>query len=358
MKAKNPKTKMEKVARTKWFLTTLFFVGSLNLLNSCSDSDAEVRRQNAMNVKVANVKEIESEITYSFSGQIISDEKTRLAFLVPGRIENVYVDEGEKIRAGQVLATLEPLDFQNDIDLQEARLLSAKDRFDRMQILYGKESVPESDFIQAKAGFQQAVALLNIANKKLQDTKLIAPTEGIVVKELSKTGSVTEPGMPILEYTPSDALIVSVSVPENEINAISVGDVLRAEIPALQKTIDVTVSSVIPSADLLSRTFTVKSIINGADGLLKDGMLATVTIVTAKKERLLTVPVHSVIMGPDNIPYLYKVDDTNGHALKTRVQIGRVLNNSIEVSSGVSLSDKIVVKGQHKLRDGSSIKVI
>ena len=128
---------------------TYLMLLSLHLIMSCGNKDHEQAEALPNSVKTQKVGATDSYQVFSYSGQLESSKKSMLSFLVPGMIETMRVDEGQKVSKGQLLATISPVDYSNELILQKARLLEAEDTYNRMATLYKKNSVPESDYIKS-----------------------------------------------------------------------------------------------------------------------------------------------------------------------------------------------------------------
>lgn len=331
---------------------------SLLVLMSCGSKGHEQVKALPNSVKTQQVGTTDSYQQFSYSGQLESSKKSMLSFLVPGMIETMRVNEGQKVVKGELLATISPVDYSNQLALQKARLLEAEDTYNRMTTLYKKNSIPESDFIKSKAAFMQVSALVSIAEKKLADTRIYAPYDGVILKKLTRRGTVVSPGISIYEIVDLNDLEIVVSVPQDEINQLAIGDKLEATIPSLKgKQVTGRVTSILPTADAFTRSFRVKAAILNGDGSLKDGMLTDVSIKTQERQKALTIPGHAVVMSSANIPYVYRYESTGNRVVQQRIELGSVLGANIQVLGGLSSQDIIVVEGQHRVKDGETVKV-
>src|SRR5258708_7539600 len=131
----------------------------------------------------------------SYSGTIEADNTVSLGFSVSGRVTSVNVQEGQHVSAGQLLATIETIEYQNAVQLAQASLDQAADNFRRLNELHEKGSLPERDFITAKVSLTQAEVNKSTALKRLNDTKLYAPFAAIVSIKSVEKGATAAPGV-------------------------------------------------------------------------------------------------------------------------------------------------------------------
>ena len=326
-------------------------------LQSCKTEEGKNELNPVTNIKTQNVVSNIGYTQYSYSGQIVSDQKSTLSFLVGGMIQKMNVNEGQSVRKGQVLATLNATDYQNDLLLRQATLLEAKDTYERMENLYEKQSIPESDYIRSKAAYLSAKALVKIARKKVSDTKLHAPFDGIIFRKVQQIGTIVQQGHAVYEIANLTNLEIVFSVPENEINALRIGDEVSASVTSLNNTkVKAKVSSIVTVADAVTRSYQVKAIIDNKEGILKDGMLVTIGVKTLQKQQQIIVPGNAIVMSAKNVPHIFVFNPSDNRAFKKRVKVGNVKGTSVEVIQGLTGNEIIVTEGHHNLKDGSQVK--
>ncbi|TPN86955.1 efflux RND transporter periplasmic adaptor subunit [Aquimarina algicola] len=330
----------------------------ISIMQSCS-SNKEQKEQEVINVSTVQISPNQENLLLSFSGQLISEDKSTLSFLVGGMIKELHVAEGDHVKKGTLLATLEQTDYSNDLALRKASLLEAQDTYERMKSLYDKKSIPERDYVRAKASFLSAKALVDIAGKKLSDTRLYAPFDGTIFKKTVRKGTVINPSQPIYEIASTNNLEVNFAVPESEINTINIGDRLQTKISALPNhSVTAEITSIINVADATTRSYQVKAKVNNDDNMLKDGMLTEVVVSTKNKVNSISIPGNAVVMSNNNVPHIYVYDAATKKALKTRISIGKVAGDKINIVKGLKGNEMVITEGQHQLRDGFEVNVV
>ena len=292
------------------------------------------------------------------SGTLTADKTAPLSFLVPGKVSRVYVDEGDHVSRGDLLATVESHDYRNNLDISEAALLQADDAYNRYEPLYREGAFTEKNLIELKTGLAQAVAARNIARKALADTDLSAPISGIVGQKGIEIGQLVSPQVLAFTIVKTDVIYARVSVPESEIGQVAMGQKAEVTIPALAGHSFIGKVSMIGAvADARSRTFAVKVELDNPDFILRPGMIVQTEIMTDQRVNLLTVPGSAIVRDADDLSYVFVADAKTGLAQRRRVIPGSAFGNEIEIKSGVTAKDAVIVSGQHKLTDGAPITI-
>jgi membrane fusion protein, multidrug efflux system len=310
-------------------------------------------------VIVKRVMQISTDDIVFVSGSLEADKTAPLSFLVPGKVERVYVEEGDHVKRGQLLASVESDDYRSNLEIAEAALLRAMDAYNRYQPLYKEGAFAEKNFIELKTVLAQATAGRNIVRKKLKDTKLRTPIPGIVGAKNIEVGQMISSQIPVFTIVKTDTIFARVSVPESEIGKITQGLKAEVTVPAIAGgTVNGKVSLMGVIADPQTRTFTVKIELSNPDFILRNGMIVQVKIITNRKIDILTVPGKAIVRDEDDLTYVFTADAQGIKALRQRVFPGSVYKNEIEIKKGLEPGDAVIVGGQHKLTDGASITIV
>lgn len=334
----------------------LSFLLIATLASSCGAEQHKTANVTAARVTIAEVQMQETEEQLDYSGSIEADNTVSIGFSIPGRINSVAVQEGQQIKKGQLLATIESSDYQNAFEIASAVYDQAADNFKRLNELYQKGSLPERDFISAKSAMAQAKANKSMSAKRLADTRLYAPFTGIVTEKITEAGASAAPGLPVFTLVKTDQVYARASVAETEISSLSTGINASIEVPVLNQTLQGKVSIINPRAENSSRTYEVKIKIDNREGKLLPGMIANIRIETGKKRAQIIVPAQAILRDPDNTNYVFIAKDGQT-AVKKRVTTSGVSNlNEVLISSGIKPGDQLILSGHTRLEDGSPIK--
>ena len=326
------------------------------LLTSCGKSGDKKIVTVPLKVSARQLKTTGIAETLTYSGTIEADNSVSLAFSVPGRVVAVHVEEGQHVSQGQLLASIETIEYQNNVLLADASLEQAQDNFKRLDELYSKGSLPARDHLAAKVALTQAQVNKNIAVKRLSDTKLYAPFAGIVTSKDIEKGAIAAPGTLALTLVKTDLVYARISVSESEISKLSPGTNASVIISAAEETRTGKISILNPQADASTRSFEVKVQLRNTNGKLLPGMLAQIIITTDHKLEALTVPVDAVVRDPEEFTYVFVVDQKN-RAVKKKVVVNGLLMNEIIISEGLNIGDNVIIQGQSQLKDGQTVSL-
>lgn len=186
---------------------------------------------------------------------------------------------------------------------------------------------------------------------------MYAPESGVIGKRNAEPGqsSIGSLGAP-LELVKLENVYVKISVPENEIGKISVGQEAVFEVAALNgKKFQGKITSLNPVADIISRTYSAKILVQNQGYELKPGMVCDVTIGSGLASNKVLVPYVAVSADADGKPYVFVVSQDKNRVRKQNITTGNFFDNKIEVTSGLNPGETIVVEGKEKLSDNSQI---
>ena len=306
------------------------------------------------------VKQVESEtnrISLSYSGTVEASQTIPLSFRTSGTVEKVLVGEGDFVKKGQLLATIDDTDAQNMHEIALSKYKQASDAYERLQSVYDKGSLPEIKWVEMETNLSQAKSSLELSKNNLKKCNLISPASGIIGRRNIETGmsSINLSGSP-LEIVDIKTVNIKISVPENEISKIKKG--LKTEIlvaAAGNKKYEGKITTVSPVADLISRTYEAKIKVVNHDLELKPGMVCDVSLNIPSGEDFIVIPYQSISKDSDGNTFVFLVDTSNKKAHKQVVAAGGYFGDYIEIISGLSPGQTIVCKGVSKLTDNSLI---
>jgi len=302
---------------------------------------------------LSEVKEVKSSGDLHYSGSIEPFQSIPLTFQTNGIVQKVLVNEGDVVRQGQLLATVDKTDAQSMYEITLSKYKQAKDAYKRLKEVHDNGSLPDVKWVEMETNLQQAESSLEISKNNLKKSNLYAPVSGIIGKRnidpgMNSIGNTFSP----LEIVKIESVYVKIAVSENEIAKIKKG--LRAgfTVSALgNKTYEGTVTNVGVVADRISRTYEVKILVSNKNMEMKPGMVCDVNLGITPDKNMLAVPYSAVDADSDNHRFVYVVDEKTKKVHKRIIQTGNYQNNEIEVLSGLSLGEKVVSEGKQKLSD-------
>ncbi|KAF0220278.1 MAG: RND family efflux transporter MFP [Geobacteraceae bacterium] len=363
----------------------------------------------AVPVTVGRVQKVQERETISVSGTVSTpNSPASVCFLVSGKVVFVGPREGEFVKQGQVLAKIDPTDFNLSVKgaaaqaasaqaamekalhsarpelLEQARISfeRAEDEYRRMKMLYDAKSLAPNDFQKykaayehakqdyeqakvggqredkdlAKASYNQAAAHLEVVRKALSDATLCAPMDGYIAKRSIEPGDTASPGRPVFEIVQMDPVEVNVGVPETDVHLVRIGQRADITVPALpRKTFQGTVRVINVSADPNTRTYMTRISVANREHELRVGMVAEATIRGDRTIAMATLPGDAVVRDPQGATQVYVYYPEQKRVYTKRVETGAAVNKNVEIKSGLSGNELIVLAGQTKLRNGLAV---
>jgi RND family efflux transporter MFP subunit len=326
----------------------------------CSGNNNETPlKDKAVAVEVAPVSFSDGKGALLYSGTIEESETIPLSFSEIGTVSRVYVQEGQAVKKGQLLAELNDETYRNAYDVSLATERQAQDAYNRLLPMHNNGTLPEIKFIEAETALQQAKSSSAISKKSLRDCKLYSPTDGIVGKKAIDPGMTAMASFSSITIVKIQKVYATVSVPENEISSVKKGDKASVTISALNNSgFTGTVEEIGVVADPISHTYKIKIALNNSDAKIKPGMICSVNMLRENSQMKLMVPFRAVTVDENGCSFVYAVNNEKNEVSLTQIKTGALFNNGIEVVSGVKNGDLVVTSGQQKLSDKSLIRIV
>lgn len=323
-----------------------------------------VTRQPVKGVTIATVHPSEVQEYFEASGTIKAKTISRVASKVMGTVTSLRVKEGDQVRAGQVLMTIDDRDMAQKVTAAEKTLEVAQQNrsladitYGRYKNLYDKRALSQQEIDQietqkkvAELDYERAKALLTEAQINHGFSRITAPISGIVTEKKIEFGSMAVPGTPLLVVEDTSFYEVEAPVDERLAGKLRVG--MPAEIvtdsPGQRMPGKITV--IVPLVDAMSRTFIVKVGVAGPS--LRTGLYAKVRIPVGEKQAILA-PEYAVVE-KGQLTGVYAVD-SQGIIAYRLVRPGRKYNGSVEILSGINPGDRIITGGVEHAVDGGIV---
>ena len=293
--------------------------GALMALCSCGEKKQTAEEQ-TVRVKVQQIQAEAVNGEQGFSGTIEEQSGASLSFATAGTIKRIYVNSGQTVGAGQLIAELDPTTMQNAYTIAKTALEQAQDTYNRMKELHDDGSLPEMQWIAIENQLKSATASEAMAKKSLADTKLYAPFGGYIATKDAEVGQNAGPGVPVVKLVSIGSVKVKISVPEDDIQRIKKGSSMKIIVPALgNREFSGSVTERGVSADPRSRTYEVKATINNHDGQLLPGMICQAFTNYMQGTTGVFVPANLVQLDSDNNTFVWVVN--GGKAVKRQIFI-------------------------------------
>ncbi len=296
----------------------------------------------------------------SYSGEVRARIETTLGFRVAGKIVERRADLGQAVKAGQVLARLDPSDAGLQLTQAEAQRALAAADLARYRDLKAKNYISASALDARETAFKAAEAQAMLAKNQASYTTLVADRNGVIGQVLAEPGQVVSVGQPVFRLAPDGEREIAIALPESEVSAFKLGQAAEVSFWAAQgaaaKPLTGRLREVSPVADPVTRTFAARVSLKDADPLLPIGMTATVRFPTgAAGATKLMVPL-TAIFQQGNQPAVWIVGADNTVKLQP-VSISAYTDSGAVVTGGLAGGEQIVAAGVNLLTIGEKVRV-
>jgi membrane fusion protein, multidrug efflux system len=327
---------------------------SLALLAGCTSKYQPKGNDSSVRVKIETVSETDSLNRLDYVGIIEEKSSTALSFSSLGTIQKIFVSEGEYISAGQLLSKLDPTSAQSMLDAATATLKQAQDGYNRLKSVHDKGSLTEVQMVDIETKLEQAQSSYTIAKKNLENCSLYAPVSGVVGEKMAEAGEYSVVGKAILTILDISSVKIRFSVPENEISAIPSDCKSTTTVAALGnkkfegKKIEKSVK-----ANPVSHTYPVHINLHNPQKELLPGMICKVELTCRDKAKAIVIPIGIIQTTADGQKFVWC--EKEGKARRAFVTTGAAKGNGVEITSGLSVNDRIVTDGYQKISEDQKI---
>ena len=390
----------------KKYLALFLVVSSLGLVG-CTKAPEVKEKPIAVSVQMAKGGEIEN--TNTFTGTTKVKEETSVTAEMGGTIQEIYVTLGQQVKKGDKLLAIKGDDAQNSVKQAQAALDIAKASYtnsknslseslktaqrnydeakrshDAKTQLYQAEAISEDEFKKSQASFDQAKQSLDMAQKSydeangksvaeledlaekqlnqaqvtydiaasnLRKLTLIAPVDGIITAKNFDANELISQQQPAFVISSPNILQIDLKVTQTELPKFSAGQ--EVDVTIDKKPVKGTVRYVPTAVNAATSLYNVEILVDNSQGEFKAGMSADVEISIEKQEQAITIP-KKAIFGEDGKKYVYVASSEN-KSVKTEVTTGIETTTTMEIKSGISKDDTVVIGGLNLISDGTSI---
>ena len=285
-------------------------------------------------------------------GNARANESVDISTKTSNIVTEVTFRDGERVKRGQVLVQLDNAQARADVAAAQAAVTESETLYNRSRELLNTQALSKSSFDQLEATLKANRARLAAANARLEDTVIRAPFSGRVGLRRVSVGTLVSPGDVITTLDDTSVIKLDFSVPENFLASLREGLSIRATAPAFPgRSFAGAVSSIDSRVDMTTRSVTVRALLANDDGALKPGMFLNVSLANDEREALL-IPEEALSPEAER-QYVYVVND--GKVSRREVRIGGRQPGTVEILTGLSAGERVIVEGTQKVRDGAIV---
>jgi multidrug efflux system membrane fusion protein len=294
-----------------------------------------------------------------YSGEIRARHETQLGFRIGGKVIERLVDAGSQVKAGQVLARLDPADSSLQASSAQAQYQLAVEDVKRYRELLSKNFVSQSALDAKEAALKSIAAQAGLAGNQTAYTSLRADHAGVIAATMAEVGQVVSAGQSVLRLAQDGDREVAIAIPEAQFSGLKIGapaDVSLWSAGNEAAHLNGHLRELSPVADPASRTYAARVALDSDDARVALGMTAQVRLKSSGKRDKLIVPLSAIFQQGDKAA-VWIVAADRSVSLRP-VEVAAYRDNGAVIASGVVAGERIVSAGVHKLSAGEKIRII
>lgn len=313
-----------------------------------SEKQQEVR---PIAVEVQTMEEQTTVSRHTYIGEIAEKSSITLSAQTAGRILEVNIGAGSRVKAGQVLLSIDSTQAAGARRAAEATLRQAEDGYARACALYKEGGLTEQKRVEIESQLAQARSMYASAAQLVAECRVTAPVSGVVSELRAKAGETAAPAVPLLTIMNIDGFVVRFAVPEQEVSHIRMGDNATIDVEAAAaKGLPVTITDKNLIPNRLAHSYDVTAALHAPAGLLP-GMMCKVTL---EADRLsgFVLPQSCIQLLPEGAKVWVARE---GVAQRIGVSVGQYVSGGVLITEGLESGDRVIIKGYQKLWQGAAI---
>lgn len=306
----------------------------------------------------------------SYPGEVRARFEPELAFRIAGKVSRRLVEEGQRVKAEQPLAELDPQDVRLQLEANRAQLAAAeanlslvrveRDRYrkllDRQMVSHSQYDSAENLYRAGLARLKQARAEADVAGNQAGYAVLRAPRDGVIAKRLVEVGQVVAAGQSVFTLAADGEREVAIGIPEQQFGRFAVGQVVSVELWSQpDQRFAGHIRELSPAADPRSRTYAARIAFTATTVPAQLGQSARVFIAQAERPAL-ALPL-SAVTAENGQAYVWRVSPDN-RLQRVGVRLGAYGADSVPVLEGLEASDWVVAAGGHVLHEGQQVRPV
>ena len=347
------------------FLRILFLIG-ITGVPGCSDETPETPAEKPLRpVRVMEVVKSNGTFGKEFIAVADASRKADLSFKVAGALVEFPVNQGEKVKKGQILARLNDKDLQVQFREAEASYKKANSDFERGKKLINANTISKADFDQLRAQFESAKAKFDAAKNNLAYNSLKAPFSGVIAKKHTENFQEVNAKEVVVSLHDLSRINLKINIPESlMIRTRQTPPKLTARFESLDnREFDLKFEEIATQPDDVTKTYEVTLSMEAPEKYtILPGMTARVKAVKSNAEQTDEAKIFlpaKVVLRDSSGNFVYTVSDNKdgtANVVKTPVQAGEISQSGIEILSGVTTGDFVITAGMSRVSDGMKVR--
>lgn len=313
------------------------------------------KKSQAVPVEVAQVQRRPLSASYSGTASLQAPNEAQVVAKTSGVLLELRAEEGDRVKAGQVLARLDAERSRLEVERAEAAMRKLEAEYERSKELFARKLIAADAHERIRYDLDTARAAWELMRLELSYANVVAPIGGVIAERMVKQGNLIQANQALFRIVDADTLEAVLNVPERELATMKSGLPVSMRVDALPgQSFEGVVDRVSPVVDAGSGTFRVTAAFDGESGL-RPGMFGRVNVIYSQRNDVLTVP-RSALLQDQGEPAVFAVRE--GKAVRQSVQLGYVNGEVAEVVAGLAEGDQVITTGKVAVRDGTELQVL
>ena len=297
-------------------------------------------------------------------GDVMTDQNVLVYPEMPGTLYRVHVKEGQRVKKGQLLGSIDDGGLSSQLAQLKTQAELAKTTFERQKRLWEQNIGSEIQYLQAKTQYEAQQSAVKQLESQVGKSSIRAPFSGIVDDIIKDQGTVVSPGpgSEVFRIVNLSDMFVEVEVPEAHLANVTPGKVVEVYFPVLGSKVTTKVRQTGNFINPGNRSFTVEIPVSNKNGEIKPNLTAIAKINDYSSDNAILIPQSVVSENAVGEQYVYLIkegDSNNGMvSKKVIITLGKTQGDFVEVTSGLSAGDNIIVEGARSVRDNQQVKVL
>ncbi len=342
-------------------------------LAACGNDKSQIEQPRPVLVAQVGSAAVASSVT-AYAGEIRAREEPTLSFRLNGKVLARRVDAGDRVRRGDILAELDPLDLQLQAQASQAQLSSAEAQLVRNRADQSRFAALAKDQLVSRSALDQQTAALHAAEAQVRAARaqmevagnqstyavLRAPRDGVIATRLVEAGQVIKAGDAAFSLAADSGREVAFALPETGIRGFHVGQPVVIELWSAQgQRLAGRIREIAPAADPQTRTYAARAALDGdAANAVDLGQSARVYIPEAQRAGIVEVPLTALQPGDQGGTAVWVADPKAGRVHRTVVQVGPFGAETVPVLAGLAPTQWVVIAGGHLLQEDQRVVLV
>lgn len=295
-------------------------------------------------------------------GSVETDQNILITPEMGGILKNVHVKKGQRVKKGQLLATIDDGGMSQSLAQMQVQKALAKTTFERQERLWNQNIGSEIQYLQAKTVYDGQVKAVNAMQQQVAKASIKAPFSGTIDDIITEKGNVVATGLTaIFRIVSLENMYVKADVPETYITSVTIGKQVEVSFAVLGETFDTTISQTGSFINPNNRTFKAEIDLKNRKNNIKPNLTARLKINDYTNKNAIVIPQSIISENAQGEQYIYilkQINQDKAVASRVIIETGKKQGNSIEVLSGLKDGDQIIEEGARSVKDEQPVKII